>query len=474
MLKKIVSLGFLVASDAAALTAAFLAALLIRRNVLPLIFPSIPALTGISEPFLARAYFVLAWILVMAYEKLYTKRFSHWDETRILIKSSVMAIILILAATVLAQKSMPFSRLTLGLMGLFSFVALPAARFLTKRILVKLRLWEKRVIIIGSRSGAREVIAAIRRNRSLGFRIVGCLTDDEAEVGRATDGIPILGHYDQIEAWKEKRPFEDIIVTFPDISRAQMVELLRRWDGVSETIRYIPQTGDLITAGVEMENIGRVLALSVRKNLHKPWNRLIKAAYEYALAAISFVVFAPVVAVCAAAIKVDSRGPVFFRQERCGRHGKPIRIVKLRTMFVDNEARLRDLLARDARAMEEWARYRKIKGGDPRVTRVGRLLRRLSLDEVPQLLNVLRGEMSIVGPRPLLREEIESIRPYPGILFEVKPGMTGLWQISGRSEVAFEDRIKIDERYVRNWSVWLDLWILARTAVAAIGGRGAF
>lgn len=474
MLKKIISLGFLLASDVSALAVSFLAAFLLRRYVLPPIFPSAFVWPAMPEPFLARAYFLLAWILVFAYERLYTKRFSYWDETRLLVKSSIMAMILVLAAAVLTRKSMPFSRSILVMMGLFSSVTLPVARFLTKRLLVGLHLWEKRILIIGSREGTSEVIAAIRRNRSLGFRIVGCLTENEAEVGGTTDGVPILGHYDEIEKWKEKIPFEDIVVTFPDIPRARMVELLRRWDGVSETIRYIPRTGDLITAGVELENIGRILSLAVRKNLHKPWNIFFKGTFEYLLAAVSFIALLPLLAIVAAAIKLDSSGPVFFPQERCGRHNKPIRIVKFRTMYVDNEALLNDLLARDPRVREEWERFKKIKSGDPRVTRIGRFLRRFSLDELPQLLNVLRGNMSIVGPRPFLREEVASLQPYPGILFEVKPGITGLWQTSGRSDLTFEDRIKLDEQYIRNWSMWLDLLILAKTIFVTAGGRGAF
>jgi lipopolysaccharide/colanic/teichoic acid biosynthesis glycosyltransferase len=143
-------------------------------------------------------------------------------------------------------------------------------------------------------------------------------------------------------------------------------------------------------------------------------------------------------------------------------------------MRVDSDAVLADLLARDDRAREEWDRYKKIRSGDPRITRLGRFLRRFSLDELPQLLNVLRGEMSIVGPRPYLREEVETIRPYPSILFEVKPGITGLWQTSGRSDLPFEERIKLDERYVRNWTIWLDLLILAKTALVAVTGKGAF
>jgi len=474
MLKKIASLGLLIFSDLAALALSLLVAFLLRRDVLPLVFPSLLSRPILFAPFLEKSYLALIWVIVFAFEKLYTKRFSYWDETRLLLKSATMGFGLILSAGYLARESFSFSRLILGLMGLVSFAALPFTRFLTKRILVSLHLWEKRVLIIGSKNGTEAVIEAIRRNRSLGFRIVGCLTDNPADIGRTTAGVPILGHYDEIENWKSRIPFEDIIVTFPDIPRDRLIELLRRWDGISETIRFIPRTGDLITAGVEMENIGRVLSLAIRKNLHKPWNLLIKGGGELALAALSFILLLPLMALIAAGIKLDSPGPVFFSQERYGRRRKVIKIVKFRTMRVDAESVLSDLLARDTRAREEWTRYKKIKWGDPRITRFGRLLRRFSLDELPQLMNVLKGDMSIVGPRPYLREEIELIRPFPGVLFEVKPGITGLWQTSGRSELPFQERLKLDEWYVRNWSIWLDLMILAKTALVAASGKGAF
>ncbi len=475
MLKKVASLAFLVAADLSALVASFLAAYFLRVEVLPYVFPSLlDRWPVVFDVFVKKSYFLLAWVLVIAYERLYTKRYSHWDETRLLIKSSAIAFGVLTISAFLTRESLYFSRLILALMALLSFVFLPAARFLAKRILVRLRWWEKRVMLIGSKNGTGAVIDAIRRNRSLGFRIVGCLTDDRSEVGRTANGVPILGHYDEIEDWKKRLPFEDIVVTFPDIPRDRMVELLRRWDGVSETIRYIPRTGDLISAGVELENIGRVLSLAVRKNLHKPWNLFFKSTFEYILAVLSLLPLLPLMLLIAVGIKLDSRGPVFFRQPRCGRRGRTIRIIKFRTMFVDSDAVLAGFLQRDERAREEWALYKKLRSGDPRITRFGRFLRRFSLDELPQLFNVLAGHMSIVGPRPYLQEEIDTIRPYPGILFEVKPGITGLWQTSGRSDLPFDERIKLDERYVRNWSIWLDLLILAKTAYVAVTGKGAF
>jgi undecaprenyl-phosphate galactose phosphotransferase len=243
---------------------------------------------------------------------------------------------------------------------------------------------------------------------------------------------------------------------------------------VSDTIRYIPRTGDLITTGIEIENIGKVLSLVVRKNLHKPWNILMKTLFEFILAVILLVPLLPVFLIIAAAIRLDSRGPAFFRQERYGKRGKPIKVIKFRSMHLDADRRLDEYLKNHPDAREEWTTYKKLKASDPRVTRVGAFLRKFSLDELPQVLNVLLGDMSLVGPRPYLHEELEEVKQMKSILFQVKPGVTGLWQTSGRSLVPFEERLRLDEYYIRNWSLWMDLLILMKTVKVTASGHGAF
>jgi Undecaprenyl-phosphate galactose phosphotransferase WbaP len=286
--------------------------------------------------------------------------------------------------------------------------------------------------------------------------------------------VAVLGHYDDIEMWQERTKFEDIIVTFPDTPAEQLIALLKRWDGVGETIRYIPQTGELISTGVEVENIGRVLSLTIRKNLHKPWNILIKSSFEFILSLVLLVLLFPAGLVIAAAVRLDSRGPVFFTQSRYGKRGRLIRIVKFRSMHADADARLEEYLRANGTAREEWVRYRKLRNSDPRVTKVGAFLRRHSLDELPQILNVLAGQMSLIGPRPYLQEELAEVKQSKSVLFQVRPGITGLWQISGRSNVSFADRLLLDEHYIRNWSLWTDVTILIKTAGAIVSGSGAF
>ena len=185
------------------------------------------------------------------------------------------------------------------------------------------------------------------------------------------------------------------------------------------------------------------------------------------------VILLPLGAVLALIIKADSPGPVFYRQKRVGQHGREIRIFKFRTMVQNADSVLKEVLARDASLRQEWTCDRKLKC-DPRITRVGRLLRKLSLDELPQLINVVMGDMSLVGPRPIVHSEEKKY----GAVFEeycmVKPGITGLWQVSGRNNTTYQERVNFDQYYINNWSVWMDLWILGKTVPVVILGYGAY
>lgn len=474
LLKKLICFLCLMLSDFLAVLFSFYLAFLLRNEVLVDFFPSLLQRPTFFSLYLGKFYLFLLWIGVFLYEKLYTKRFAFWDETRLILKSTSISFALVMILVFVTQEYFYYSRLIILLAWACSIFFLPFFRYLTKLILIKTGLWKKRVIMIGSISDCIGIIKDIKQNKTLGYEIVGCLTDNQEEIGRNFQGIKVLGHLGEIEIWKLKTNFEDIIVTLPNIPRDQMIVLLKRWEQISDTIRYIPRTGDLITTGIEIENIGKTLALTVRKNLHKPWNLAIKFAFEFFLALIILIIFIPFALVMAMAIKLDSPGPVFFIQERIGKRGRKIKVIKFRTMYGDAEQRLAEYLQKNPRARQEWEEFRKLRSFDPRVTRVGRFLRRRSLDEIPQVINVLKGEMSLVGPRPYLPEEWAEITPFRSIIQQVRPGITGLWQISGRSNVSFNERLAIDEYYIRNWSLWMDMVILFKTIKVSLQGEGAF
>ena len=474
MAKKTLSFLFLICSDLLGVLLCFYLAFLLRSDILPQIFPSLLQRPVFFGAFLRQAYMLGLWVLVFFYEKTYTKRYTLRDETRLIIKSTSIAFGFVMIIVFATQQYFEFSRAIIVLAWLFSLVLAPLLRYMTKLLIINLNLWRKRVVVVSSSKTISPIIEAISKNKTLGYEIAGCLTGDKSEIGNVVSGVKIYDHYSRLEEWKEKLAFEDIIVSLPDLSREEFVTLMKQWDQVSDTIRYIPRTGDLITAGVEIENIGPVLSLTLRKNLNKPWNILIKIVFEHCLTLLLFVLFFAGFLIIAAAIKLESQGPVFFIQKRYGRRRKAIRVIKFRSMYVDGDSRLEQYLEESTEAREEWAQYKKLRGFDPRVTKVGRFLRRYSLDEFPQFLNVLKGDMSLVGPRPYIMEELKQVESAKAILLQVKPGITGLWQVSGRSLLPFSERLNLDEYYLRNWTFWLDLTILARTVKVFLSGEGAY
>jgi len=223
----------------------------------------------------------------------------------------------------------------------------------------------------------------------------------------------------------------------------------------------------------EATDVGRLLMLETRNRLLMPWPRLAKRALDVACTmALAFIAL-PLSAIIAALIKLDSRGPVFYRHSRIGRDGRRIKIWKFRTMTPDANGLLEWHLRAHPEMAAEWRRNHKLRR-DPRVTCLGRFLRRTSLDELPQLLNVLRGDMSLVGPRPIVTEEIEKYSDAYRVYTRVRPGLTGLWQVSGRNDASYDERVALDTYYVRNWSPWLDAYLLARTVTAVLARAGAY
>jgi Undecaprenyl-phosphate galactose phosphotransferase WbaP len=220
-------------------------------------------------------------------------------------------------------------------------------------------------------------------------------------------------------------------------------------------------------------DLGRRVALLVRHNLYDKRRLLLKRMLDLSLVALSACLTLPLSIVIALAVMLDSPGiPIYF-QERVGRNGARFRICKFRTMVHNADVLLREALSRDSGLRREWEEDHKLKK-DPRVTRVGAVLRKTSLDELPQLWNVLKGDMSLVGPRPIVEEEIEKYGPVFEAYCRVWPGLTGLWQISGRNDNPYGERVRLDQYYVSNWSVWFDIWILAKTVPVVLRARGAY
>lgn len=351
----------------------------------------------------------------------------------------------------------------------------PILRALVKRLLLALGAWGRPVVVIGGGEVVRRVVDALGSRPLDGLRPVAVFTDDAA----AADGsppayaVPVRGRVADAVPFARTENVTHAVVALPEGDPERLQALVTSLTRAFPRVQFLPNLAAMPSHGVVATDLDHLLALELRVGLLDPGNRALKRMLDYALVALGAVAAAPLVAVLAALVRWDTPGPVFYSQERIGRGGRRFRMWKFRTMVRDADRVLAGLLERDPALRAEWDAHQKL-ADDPRVTRVGRWLRRTSLDELPQLWNVLRGEMSIVGPRPIVQDEVDHYGSEFETFATVPPGITGYWQVSGRSRVPYPERVELDAYYVRNWSIWLDLVILARTVGVVVRREGAY
>jgi Undecaprenyl-phosphate galactose phosphotransferase WbaP len=263
------------------------------------------------------------------------------------------------------------------------------------------------------------------------------------------------------------------IVAMPNVGTARLHEILRRYAHRFRHFLVIPNIAELGMLWVSTRDLGGVLGLEMSQNLLHAAPRVAKRMMDIFLSVIAAVLLAPVLVAVAALVRVTSRGPVLYSQPRIGKNRRVFRAWKFRTMMRGADGLLEQYFERNPARRLEWRVNRKLRD-DPRLTPVGRFLRQFSLDELPQLWNVLRGQMSLAGPRPIAADELVRYGEGIELYIKVLPGITGLWQVSGRNDTTYDERVRLDEYYVRNWSVWMDLWILGRTLHCVITRRGAY
>jgi exopolysaccharide biosynthesis polyprenyl glycosylphosphotransferase len=327
-------------------------------------------------------------------------------------------------------------------------------------------LGPERVVLVGNESMAQVLIRKMRSHPEYGLEPIGIVLHGEASGGTAC-GLPVLNGSSDIAEIARNHRADRLIVSHTDLSDGLAVDLVRRCKELAIKVSLLPQVFDALGPSVEIDDVEGVTLLGINPPVLGRSSRAMKRGLDLAGAATLVIVLSPLLLAVAIAVKLDSRGPVFFRQNRVGKGGKRFQVLKFRTMHRDAEARRQELLAESIDP--NWLHLED----DPRITRVGRLLRHLSLDELPQLWNVLRGDMSLVGPRPLIESEDEMIGGWGRSRLDLTPGMTGVWQVLGRTNIPFEEMVKLDYLYVTNWSLWTDVSLILRTLPAVITRRGA-
>jgi exopolysaccharide biosynthesis polyprenyl glycosylphosphotransferase len=326
-----------------------------------------------------------------------------------------------------------------------------------------------RAIIVGPERSVTEVAQVLQRESWLGYRVVGAVTPlgDEVEL---SSGLPVVGHVNDVLDAVQRTHADTVVFTSAGFASANDLRRVA-WELESHNAQMIvvPSISDVSRGRVHMRPVGGLPLVYVERPQSEAASTWLKRAFDILGALAVLLVVSPVLAITALLIKREDGGPVLFRQERVGRDGKTFECLKFRSMVVDAEARLQALQAQN---MGDGVLFKMTD--DPRITRIGKVIRRFSIDEFPQLVNVLRGEMSLVGPRPSLPSEVERYHSDVMRRLRVRPGLTGLWQVSGRSDLSWDDAVRLDLYYVDNWSMMQDLHILVRTVRAVAAARGAY
>lgn len=325
-------------------------------------------------------------------------------------------------------------------------------------------------IILGAGQTGIRIARLLNKNNYLGIRPVVFLDDNRSLHGKILEQIPVKGPLEHVE--KESRELEaDYIITCLPV--ADVMKNIEKHCRRFKHILIIPSDSMFSAVWVYAYDIGGRLGLEIRCNLMLKWLLCIKKLFDYLLAILISCFALPVMAVCALLIKITSKGPVLYKAKRLGVNGKTFYVYKFRSMRIEAEQDFESFLESTPRAKFEWEQNFKLKK-DPRVTWFGSLLRRTSLDELPQLFNVLKGEMSLIGPRPIVESEVPRYSNKYELISSVKPGITGLWQVSGRSELDYAERVEFECYYIMNWNIWLDIFILLKTIKEVIFCRGAY
>ncbi len=365
-----------------------------------------------------------------------------------------------------------YSRLIFAYTAVLVITLLSIERIILRAVLAWLRkrgVGVARVVVVGAGELGRMVMRNVVANPDLGYKVVGFLDDNP---GKTADIGPIraLGSIDRLPEVLKTEDIDEVIITLPWHSYRRIMRVMAQSERAGVRARVVPDLFQLRLGRVEVDTLNGIPLIGLREMQLSKHQLIIKRGMDVVLSAFALIALLPLMGLIALAIKVDSpHGPVLFRQVRIGKNGRPFHLYKFRSMIPEADLikqHLKDLNEADGPLF-------KIRN-DPRLTRVGRILRRFSLDELPQLVNVLRGEMSLVGPRPALPEEVAHYEPWHHKRLTVTPGITGLWQISGRSDLSFDEMMLLDVYYVENWSLLLDLRILLLTIPKVILGEGAY
>jgi exopolysaccharide biosynthesis polyprenyl glycosylphosphotransferase len=400
------------------------------------------------------------------------RRSSSWlDEVYAIINGTTtgMAVVLVI---IFGIRPLAFSRLLLLYVSVLTVFFLSLSRLVKRSIESYQRrrgIGVARTIIVGAGEVGMTVMRTLVARPDMGYKLVGFVETGPNQIGDTIGRFHRLGGLDNLEATLAEHNTDEVIITLPSDQNYMIQQVIRQCQKAGVRTRIVPDFFQMSLSQVDIDYLAGIPLIGVRELYLGRGPRLVKRIIDVVASTIALIVSVPLMLIVALAIKFDSKGPIFFQQQRLGEKERPFKCIKFRSMRVgaeEEQETLRDLNEADGPLF-------KIKD-DPRLTRIGRIIRRTSLDEFPQFINVLRGEMSLIGPRPPVPSEVESYKSWQRKRLAVKPGLSGLWQVSGRSDLTFDEMCLLDIYYIENWSLWLDVRIILRTIPQIFFGRGAY
>ena len=399
---------------------------------------------------------------------------SPVEEFRLLTITTTLAFLGLGTLSFYLRNVENFSRASFGLAWLFAIILLPITRHLFRKLFASLGFWGEPVVLIGFGECGSQILNVLVDHPELGLRPVAII-DGFTSPFSPKVSIPFysLGgevNPDRISSLTGVKTAILIHSEVPPELREKIIA--GRWHEFGHLI-LIPDGQFGSSVWIEAHDLGGMLGLEIRQKLFSRYEQTIKRFLDILLIVLASPFLVALFLFLAVIIRLDSPGPTMYRQVRLGKDGKVFSIWKFRTMVKNADEILEHHLEKHPELADEWNCTHKLKN-DPRITRFGKFLRRFSLDEFPQILNVLPGDMSLVGPRPIVGDEIGYYKTSYHLYTRVKPGLTGLWQVSGRNDTSYEQRVQLDSYYVNNWSIWLDVYILAKTTKAVLAGKGAY
>ncbi len=459
--------------DAALINVAFVLAYHVRYNLqfLRAVDPANNVPYSAFLPFWA----LLTTLLLFAYwqKDLYRnkRRLSVMDELSIIFDGTTTGIVLIIVLVFVYRPTF-YSRAIFLYAGIFVLALVGGAHMLK---IAMLSHWRKRgfgvarLLIVGAGEIARTIMRTVVANPQLGYEIVGFVDDDVTKSSTNIGRFRALGNTDNLPKLLEQEQVDEVIITLPWQYHRKIMSITSISERANIRARIVPDMFQITLSHMDVTQMMGIPLIGMKPRSISGVGLLVKRGIDVLVASLGLVILAPLMGLIALAIKMESDGPVIFSQERVGKYGRRFQIYKFRSMVQDAEDRKAELEAFN----EADGPLFKMKD-DPRRTRVGRLIRKLSLDELPQLYNVLRGDMSLVGPRPNIPTEVAQYREWHKRRLDVVPGITGLWAVSGRSELTFDEMTLLDIYYIENWSLALDLKIALQTLPHVLMARGAY